>query len=74
MVKVQVARAERACAERCTEALAALAAAEPGDKVDRAADARTAELDRYRPTIELDLAERIEREPTEIRGDRSEAC
>ena len=68
VVQPQVTRTVRAGTDRRADALAALAATEPRDEVERTADACTAELDGHRAAIELDLAERIEREAAEIRA------
>jgi hypothetical protein len=72
VVHAGVARAIRTTADRRVQALAALAATEPRHQVHRAADTGAAELDRDRAAIQLDLTERVHREPSEIDGDLRE--
>ena len=74
VVQPHVTRAERAEARRCGDAIAVIVAAESRDEVQRAADARTAELDGHRAAIQLDLAEVAEREAAEIGRHRRDAC
>src|SRR3954454_19601251 len=69
-MKSQVPRAERSAADRDAHPFAMLAASQSRHEVERATDARAPELDWNTAAIQLDRAERVEREPPEVRRDR----
>src|SRR5688572_17286551 len=77
-MRVTIMRADMACSvragsDRRTHALASLARPQARDEVERAADTRSAELDRHRAAIQLRLAECVERESSEVAADRNES-